>query len=217
MTGPDIDTVLGWRGRTVRDGDGEKIGSFGDVYLDRETDRPAWGSVRTGLFGSRESLVPLDGVTERDDELVVPYARDVVKDAPNVDPDVALDEAEEARLYAHYERDYAAAGGAVAAGSPDADAHPGERVDADADAGTPGATRATAPTGDDEGATMIRSEEEVAAAHGPMRPAERVRLKKVMVTDEVRRTVPVRREVVQLEHEPPPEGEVESVEDVDRR
>lgn len=210
MTGPDIDTALGWRGRTVRDPDGEKVGTFGDVFLDRETDRPAWGSVRTGLFGTRESLLPLDGVTERDDELVVPYPRDVVKDAPNAEPDVALDEAEEARLYAHYRREYAPAAGAVAAGDPDA-----ETGDAERDT-TAGEREATAGTSGDS-AEMIRSEEEVVAAHGPMRPAERVRLKKVRVTDEVQKTVPVRREVVQLEHEPPPEGRVESVEDVEER
>ena len=54
----DIDTVLGWRGRTVRDVNGEKIGTFGDVYLDRD-DAPAWAGVQTGLFGRHESFVPL--------------------------------------------------------------------------------------------------------------------------------------------------------------
>ncbi|MDQ3630092.1 MAG: hypothetical protein M3417_02190 [Actinomycetota bacterium] len=48
-----------------------------------------------------------------------------------------------------------------------------------------------------------------------MRPAERVRLKKVPATEHVEQTVPRRREVVQLETEPPPAGTVESVEDVD--
>ncbi|HEY8584854.1 MAG TPA: PRC-barrel domain-containing protein [Capillimicrobium sp.] len=204
MTGPDIDTALEWRGRTVRDPEGEKIGSFGDVYLDRQTDRPAWGGVRTGLFGTGESLVPLDRVTETEGgDLAVPYPRDLVKDAPRVDPDVALDADEESRLYAHYEQDYAPVDDTVA--DDDSSARSGEGVAAAADADA------------DEGATMIRSEEEVVAAQGPMRPAERVRLKKVLVTDEVTKTVPVRREVVQLEHEPAPEGTIESVEDVDER
>jgi hypothetical protein len=65
------------------------------------------------------------------------------------------------------------------------------------------------------GIEMIRSEEEVVSGTTEMRPTERVRLRKVLVTDEVTKTVPVRREVVQLEHEPAPEGNVESVEDVD--
>jgi hypothetical protein len=228
MTGPDIDTALDWRGRTVRDADGEKIGTLGDVYLDQETDRPAWGGVRTGLFGRGESLVPLDRVTPADDgDLHVPFARDHVKDAPRADPDVALDHDEEARLYAYYEggdartADADVSGGRPAAGAEyEADA----RRDADGGARTHAddrsreASRTDADTrshGDDD--AMIRSEEEVVVKDGPMRPAERVRLKKVLVTDEVQKTVPVRREVIQLEHEPPPAGTVESVEDVDER
>jgi hypothetical protein len=61
---------------------------------------------------------------------------------------------------------------------------------------------------------MVRSEEEVAVRPGPMRPREKVRLRKVLVTDEIRKTVPRRREVVQLETDPPPEGEIESVHEV---
>jgi hypothetical protein len=204
MTGYDIDTVLGWRGRTVVDPGGEKIGTFGDVYLDRETDRPAWGGVRTGLFGTRESYVPLEGVEEVEGDLRVPYAPDLVKNAPRIDPDVALDPDEEAKLYAHYRQQYTPVSGDA-----------GEQVAGD-EGGAVAAGRDT-DAGDtaspDEGATVIRSEEEVVAAHGAMRPTERVRLKKVLVTDEVTKTVPVRREVVQLEHDPPPEGDVESAED----
>ena len=47
------------------------------------------------------------------------------------------------------------------------------------------------------------------------RRAERVRLKKVLVHDEVEKTVPVRKEVIKLETEPPPEGRIESVEDAE--
>jgi Domain of unknown function (DUF2382) len=45
-------------------------------------------------------------------------------------------------------------------------------------------------------------------------PAERVRLRKVLVTDHVTKTVPVRREAIRLETDPPPKGEIEHVEDV---
>jgi hypothetical protein len=62
---------------------------------------------------------------------------------------------------------------------------------------------------------MIRSEEEVQTRTGSMAPTERVRLRKVLVTENVEQTVPVRREVVQLETEPVPEGTIESVQDVD--
>jgi hypothetical protein len=94
--------VLGWRGKTVVDRDGEKVGTLGDLYLDRETDRPAYAGVKTGLFKTRESIVPLDGARELDGDLQIPYSEQEIKDAPNVDPDVALSEEEEERLHEHY-------------------------------------------------------------------------------------------------------------------
>ena len=187
MRNLDIDTVLGWRGRTVRDADGEKIGSFGDVFLDRETERPAWGGIRTGLFGNRESFVPLERVDEVEGDLRVPFAKDVVKDAPRVEPDVALTAEEEAALWSHYGQDYA---------------HLRDEAPAEAAGGS--------RLGDD---AMTRSEEEVRIGEGPMKPAERVRLRKVLVTEHERRVIPVRKEVIQLESEPAPQGEIESVED----
>ena len=189
----DIDTALGWRGTTVRDADGDKIGSFGDVFLDRETDRPAWGGVRTGLFGRNESFVPLEVVEEDEQgDLRVTFEAQLVKDAPHVEPDVALSAEEEAALYRHYGRTYAEVKPSV--GQPS----PGHTTDGVAD--------------DDD--AMIRSEEEVHVGEGPMRATERVRLRKVMVTEHRKEVVPVRKEVIQLETEPAPEGRIESVEDV---
>jgi len=70
-----------------------------------------------------------------------------------------------------------------------------------------GATVTPSPAQRPHGASeMIRSEEEVVAGTTPMRPAERVRLRKVLVTEHVKKTVPVRREEIRLETEPPPEG-----------
>ena len=97
------ENVLRWRGRTVRDRDGEKVGTLGDLYLDGETDRPAYAGVKTGLFRSKESIVPLDGAYEADDgDVHVPYALEAIKTAPNVDPDVALNDQEEGQLREHY-------------------------------------------------------------------------------------------------------------------
>ena len=36
-----------------------KLGTVGEVYLDDETGRPEWATVRTGMFGTKESFVPL--------------------------------------------------------------------------------------------------------------------------------------------------------------
>lgn len=190
----DIDTVLGWRGREVRDPGGEKIGKLGDVFLDRETDRPAWAGVRTGLFGHHESYIPLERIEQdADGDLVVPFDKETVKDAPRIDPEVALTAEEEHALYVHYGQEHAY----LSSGEPEIPEH----------------ERARDSLGDD---AMTRSEEEVHVHEGPRKPVERVRLRKVEVTEHQRRVVPVQREVIQLETEPAPEGHIEHVEEVDR-
>src|SRR5687768_18529010 len=81
----DIDTALEWRGRTVVDRHGEKIGRFGDVYLDSETDLPAYAAVSTGLFGTKETYVRLDDARPEGDDIQVAYDREHVLEAPRLD------------------------------------------------------------------------------------------------------------------------------------
>jgi hypothetical protein len=106
MATPSIETVRGWVGRVMVDRDSDRIGEVVDIYLDNETDRPEWAVVRTGLFGMRSTFVPLADVREVGDGLQVPHQRLEVKQAPNIDPDGQLSEAEEAELYRHYGLDY---------------------------------------------------------------------------------------------------------------
>jgi hypothetical protein len=48
-----------WRGRTLVDADGDKIGSIDDIYLDRQSGEPEWLAVKTGLLGKNVSFVPI--------------------------------------------------------------------------------------------------------------------------------------------------------------
>lgn len=92
-------------GATVVDQNGEKVGDVGQVYLDDQTGRPSWVTVKTGLFGMKETFVPLEGDNvAAGDEIRVPYTKDFIKGAPGVDPDGHIDEAQEAELYAYYNR-----------------------------------------------------------------------------------------------------------------
>lgn len=79
-----------------------KIGSVGNVYLDDDTQAPSWVTVKTGLFGTSESFVPLADATLEGDEIRVSYSKDQVKDAPRLDTDAELSPEEEERLYSHY-------------------------------------------------------------------------------------------------------------------
>ncbi|MFQ6155312.1 PRC-barrel domain-containing protein [Micrococcus luteus] len=103
LTNADLEDLKDGHGDVVSQ-DGEKIGGIGDFYLDDETDVPTWVTVKTGLFGTKESFVPLEGARIAEENLVVPYTKEHVKDAPRVDADERLEPGEEDRLYRHYGR-----------------------------------------------------------------------------------------------------------------
>lgn len=180
-------------GRDVHGSDGEKIGSVGQVYLDDQTGRPDWITVRTGLFGTRSSFVPLTDAQQTDEGLRVPYTKDQVKDAPNVEDDGHLEPEEEERLFAHYGRTGTTgapvAGVAGGRGGRDLDDETGERVVGHDTSG---------PTTDD---AMTRSEERLDVGT-ERRETGRARLRKYVVTEEQQVTVPVTREEVRVEREP---------------
>ncbi|MBH0246965.1 PRC-barrel domain-containing protein, partial [Streptomyces cavourensis] len=89
-------------GLTVYDNEGEKVGSVGRVYVDDDTGKPDWVTVKTGLFGMKESFVPLAGARRVGSDLHVSHSKDTVKEAPRVDADAHLSVAEEEELYRHY-------------------------------------------------------------------------------------------------------------------
>ena len=206
----DIDTAISWRGRTVLDREGRKVGRLQEIYLDAETDQPAWAALQTGLFGRRRSFIPLAGARLVGDEVQVPYDQDLIKNAPNADPDVALSHDEEERLYEHYEvrpdgrstADHVDEGGGreVEAIS---DRRAGEEaVEPSGRRSTPDPLDAPAsepatsePGGAKRGPSVVRSEEEVTVSKRAVQ--SRLRLKKYVVTDE--KVVPVQREEVRIE------------------
>lgn len=178
-----------WIGATVVDNDGDKIGSLDNIYMDRGTGQPEWLSVKTGMFGNKSSFIPIEGAGADGEDLRVPYAKALVKDAPNVDEeDGYLPPDEEQRLYEHYGRDY------QAWSEDDADYDTGTTTDADAGAGHDA-------SGPDTDTAMTRSEEELQVGTRSVESG-RVRLRKYVVTENVTTTVPVRKEKVRLEREP---------------
>jgi uncharacterized protein (TIGR02271 family) len=94
-------------GTTAYDADGEKIGKVGQLFLDDQTGRPEFVTVNTGLFGTNETFIPVSDATFNGDRLTVPFTKDKVKDAPNVDAEGGhLDESDEQRLYEYYGMSY---------------------------------------------------------------------------------------------------------------
>jgi uncharacterized protein (TIGR02271 family) len=181
-------------GATVYAFDGDKIGSAGQVYLDDQTGAPEWVSVRTGLFGTKESFVPLHEANLAGDRLEVPFGKDQVKNAPRIDPDGALSVAEEDELYRYY--GFGSTGGRLTdtTGRRDSD---GDGVYDDVEGRAVGYDT-SGPTTD---AAMTRSEEHLVVGTRTEQVG-RARLRKYVVTEQETVTVPVSHEEVRLEREP---------------
>ncbi|MFD7896872.1 DUF2382 domain-containing protein [Streptomyces sp. NPDC059743] len=158
-------------GLPVYDKDGDKIGNVGQVYVGDRTGRPEWVTVKTGLFGMNESLVPLTGARRAGEDIHVPYAKEAVKEAPRLAADEHLDPGQEKQLYEHYGLATTGSGLGMAesAGTPAATA--GTRTGTGAEAGTvsgPGMGTGARP-GVSAGAGMP-AEPAPAAAGGQGRP-----------------------------------------------
>ena len=179
---PDIETIRTWQGRILLDRDGGRIGSIDAIYLDDRTGQPEWALVNTGLFGTRASFVPLAQAFQSDNDVLVPYDKQVVMDAPRVASDERLSEAEERQLWQHYGLDYDIVDRSVAT---DRDAIRPTKVGGDT----------SGPTTDD---ALTRSEEELRVVATP-RERDRVRLRKYVTTEHVEQAIPLRRERVRLD------------------
>jgi uncharacterized protein (TIGR02271 family) len=187
------DQAVAWRGKTALDADGQKIGTVEEIYLDAETNQPEWLAVKTGLFGSRMSFIPIAEATEAGGDLRVPYSKQQVKDSPNADPDGQLSQQEEAQLYRHYDMSYGES--RSDSGLPEGGATTGRTQD------TSRGVVGNDVSGQETDDAMTRSEEEVTFGT-TQRETGRARLRKYIVEDQVQQTVPLRREEVRVEREP---------------
>jgi uncharacterized protein (TIGR02271 family) len=191
-------------GLTAVDPHGDKVGKVGQVYLDDASDQPVWVTVSTGMLGNRQSFAPLYDSAVRSDQLVLAVPRQLVKDAPNVEDDGHLSEAEIDALYQHYagHLDPSSGSGAGQAGD---DGHAGRHAEDAAAGAAEGDAPVSAQGYDTSGPTtddaMTRSEERLRVGTENVQTG-RARLRKYVVTETVTTTVPVSHEEVRLEREP---------------
>src|SRR3954469_13465773 len=136
--------VLSWRGLDMVDADGDKIGKIDEIYLDADTNEPEWAVVKTGLFGNKQTFVPIGDASSTGDGVRVPFEKATVKDAPRIDPDGRLSQEEERELYRHYGREYSDFSGPGGSGLSTGDTTTGDSGvldrDRDVTTGTTGTT-----------------------------------------------------------------------------
>ena len=181
-----LEDVRQAEGMQVTDTSGQKIGKVETIYLDNETDLPEFALVNTGLFGTKSSFVPLADAEVREDTIRVPHSKDEVKDAPQIEADEEISEAEESEIYRHYGMSH----GQTATGT-------GEE-------GTVGHDTSGPETDD----AMTRSEEELRVGK-TQREAGRARLRKFIETEPVTERVQTRHEEAHVEREPVTEANVD--------
>ena len=174
-------------GHEVYGRNGDKIGTVGHIWGD-PSGAPAWASVKTGLFGAKESMIPLADANLRRGRLLVPFDKSQVKDAPRIDGTATepLQANEFARLYDYY-------------GLPQSGEMQGR---SSARSGSAGYTaddvvedRSSAEgmmTRSEERLTVGTERERIGVAH----------LHKYVVTEDQQMTVPVSHEEVRLVREP---------------
>ena len=232
------DTISRVIGQDVYDESGEKIGSAAEVYLDDETGQPEWVTVRTGLFGTKESFVPIRDADLTDDGVRVPVSKAQVKDAPKIDTDGHLSPEEEQELYRYY-----GIGAGTDTGTTTGTTDTGRTDTGTIDTGTTGTGTAgtgtagtgTAGTGTtDAGRTDTDTNTRGTVGHDTSGPTTddamtlseerlsvgtrseevgRARLRKYVVTENVTETVPVTREEVRIEREPITGGNIDNAMD----
>lgn len=185
FTHDNIDRIIG---ADVIDATGDKVGSVGQVFLDDQTNQPSWITVNTGLFGTKETFIPLDGANLDGDVIRIGHEKGFIKDAPNVDADNGhLSPAEEQELYRYYNLEHGTAGYA------DRDVVEGDRTVADrdrveTDRHVEGDVDATA-----RAERLNVGTEQVEAG--------RARIRKYVTTEQQQVTVPVQKEKLVVERE----------------
>jgi uncharacterized protein (TIGR02271 family) len=172
-----MDQLSEARGVPVYDGAQEKIGAVEEIFYDEQTQEPEWLGIGTGFFGTKRVLVPVEGAELREDGFYLPYAKERVKDSPDIDEEEISQETEQ-QLYAHYGLRYS------------------ERH---SESGLPeGGAGRTADT--EAEASVTRSEEELEVGKREV-DAGQVRLRKWVETEPAEMDVDLRRETARVTRE----------------
>jgi hypothetical protein len=98
----EIDQVLDWRGRTVVDQSGQKVGILDEIYLNEGTNEPTWAAVKTGPLRLRRRVVPVANAHSDGASVFVPFTKEQVRSAPAIDSEGWVPERDQTAILRHY-------------------------------------------------------------------------------------------------------------------
>lgn len=108
-----------WTGLDLVDASGEKIGTVVEVRYGDLAGQPAWLVVTSGVLGTERILVPAGSAEPVGDRLRVPFDKETVENAPELEHMGPLVLDEEVRLCTYYGLDLASLGDGPIEGCPE--------------------------------------------------------------------------------------------------
>ncbi len=209
--GTTIEELAAAQGRPVVGSDGSRLGDVDAIYYDNETNEPEWIGIATGFIATQRVVVPAHNARVDEDGVHVPYARDHIVNAPQIEGDEITPERER-ELYAHYGLDYTERETAIGEAQERdlaADEAPTGEVEADvAPDYEADMAEGEAVVGETGPASVTRSEEELVIGKREVE-AGRIRVRKWVETEPVTVDVELQRErarVVREEINEPVDG-----------
>jgi len=168
-------------GYDVMDSGGNKLGAVDGVWVDDATSALEFVSVKIGRIMGKAHLIPMANAQIQDGSIQVPYSEDQVKNAPGFGTDAELSPSDEDEIYSNYGID---------------------RSTAPSPTGLPSGGPGMRGVGEDQTtqdqANVQLAEEELQVGKREVE-AGRVRIRKVVRTEQVEQPVELRREEVQIE------------------
>lgn len=98
---PSAEEALTWVGFKLDEIGGAGVGRIEGVMVDATDGAPTWLTIRVGRFG-RRTVVPFQLAAGGVGRVWVPYGRETIRSAPEIDPAAGLTPGQERELAAHY-------------------------------------------------------------------------------------------------------------------
>lgn len=99
---PDLDEIRSWSGYRLDDLSGAGVGRVEGPYVGESGAGAEWMLARMGRFG-HYCLVPARDAVAAARHVWVPYTRELIRDAPRIEPGRRLTPEGEAEVRSHYE------------------------------------------------------------------------------------------------------------------
>lgn len=98
---PDADEVAEWIGYRVDDIAGQSVARVQGFMVDAESGQPSWLAVKLGRFGKTVPLLVRECAAAAG-RIWTPHDREVLREAPAIDPDLPLNRDQEMQVLEYY-------------------------------------------------------------------------------------------------------------------